>query len=215
MWASLYQVPGSDPQTSKTNIFNSTKISVSLIQFNVRTCKVRHPVDTLLSISPILNAQKKEFEVRSPETCTYPRLDNFCIVSQWKASDELHIFTPCWCLFNYVTCTSLYKWQRCFAVTWAHAGAVLSGLGWWNLGCSVSPNPPPFSCASIHVHLTIGWATSDSWSDWKLTLLFFAGLTSALAFSSMTFLNWLTRGQARAFDCTLPCDWFICVIIES
>jgi len=209
---SLYQVSGSDPQTSKTTIFNGAKISVSLIQFNIRTFKVRHSADTLLFVSPILNAQNKEIDVQSLQTYTHTRVDDFCILSQWKARDELHTFTQCLCLFDYITCTNLYKWQRCFAVTWTHAGAVLSGLRWWNLGCSVSPNPPPFSCPSIHVNLTTGWATSDNWSGWKLILLvFFAWLTSALAFSLMTFLKWLTSGHARA-DSTLPCNWFSCVM---
>lgn len=173
---------------------------------------MRHSVDTLFSISPILNAQKKEFEVQSPETYSHLRVDDFCILSQWKASHKVDIFAPCWCLFNYITCTNLCKWQRCSAVTWAHAGAVLSGIGWQNLGCSVSPNPPPFSRASIHINLSTGWATSDSWCGWKQIVLFFCWITSTSAFSSVTFLNWLTRGHARGFDGTLPCDWFICVI---
>lgn len=82
MLASLYQVPGFDPQTSETIIFNGTKSSVSLIQFNASTFKMRHSVDTVHSLSPTPNTQMKEPEAGSPETYSHPIIDDFCILFQ-------------------------------------------------------------------------------------------------------------------------------------
>lgn len=149
-------VSDSDPQTSKITIFNT----ITLIQFNVRTVKVRHSNTILFFFSLTSNTTKREAEVQSPQNYDVP--DKMPSVSSW--GEELwwitHFLTPCWCVFNYITCTNLHKWQRRFAVTWPCTAVVLSGLTWWNQGCQLYPHPPPLPCASTHVSITTGWAIS-------------------------------------------------------
>lgn len=42
---------------------------------------MRHSVDTVLSISPILNVQKEKFEVQSPETYSHLRVGDLHAIS--------------------------------------------------------------------------------------------------------------------------------------
>lgn len=57
-------------------------MSVSLIQINVKTFKVMHSNTMLFFISLIINAQKKEVEVQSPEKYRQHRVNDFCILSR-------------------------------------------------------------------------------------------------------------------------------------
>lgn len=60
----MVQVPDSDSQTSEPPELNGANLPVCLTPFNVRGAKVRRSVGSLsVSISPVPNAQLKEFEV--------------------------------------------------------------------------------------------------------------------------------------------------------